>query len=268
MARTIQEIKKEMTDVFINDENVIDKYKLDPKKPFEKLFSKVSIESILFYCVAVGIWTLEKLFDLHTKNVNESLIKMKPHTVEWYAEQAKQCADVDMAVAVEFDCVLLIKVAKYNENNHLAKLSKNELPIVKQQLSNIKDAGVLINVTSSDPSELLMDITIYYDSILMDDQGRTSNASRPVDHIIKDYLYNLPFNGEFRLITLIDKLQSIDGVVIPTIENVRERNSDKDECSPILVKSIPYAGYYKVPEEFESSNINIKYIPYELYKTI
>lgn len=272
MARTIQEIKKEMTDVFINDENVIDKYKLDPKKPFEKLFSKVSIESILFYCVAVGIWTLEKLFDLHTKNVNESLIKMKPHTVEWYAEQAKQCADVDMAVAVEFDCVLLIKVAQYDSTNHLTNLKDKSLISVQSYLNNIKDAGVMLNVTSSKASEIKMDIIIYYNSTLMDYEGRVADASKPVEKAITEYLYNLPFNGEFRLITLVDRLQRIKGVEIPVVENVFEIKSDTEThnitYSPVYVKSIPAAGYYKVPDDYKNSNINIIYKPYDLYKTI
>ncbi|MEG2792053.1 MAG: hypothetical protein RSA98_10785, partial [Odoribacter sp.] len=85
MARTIAEIKKEMTEVFIGNETIMALYGLNPEKNFEDQFSKVSLESILFYVVATCIWTLEKLFDRHRQEVTELINELKPHSLRWYA---------------------------------------------------------------------------------------------------------------------------------------------------------------------------------------
>jgi len=74
MARSIADIKKEMTGYFIANETVIGLYGLDRSKSFEDQFSKVSLESILFYVVAVAIWSLEVLFDTHKTEIS-SLIR-------------------------------------------------------------------------------------------------------------------------------------------------------------------------------------------------
>ncbi|MFV0505896.1 MAG: hypothetical protein ACK5L5_04185, partial [Bacteroidales bacterium] len=78
MARTIAEIKTEMTNSFIADITVIEKYELEEGKTFEQQFSKVSLESILFYIVAVAVWTLESLFELHSKDVDDRLLQLIP----------------------------------------------------------------------------------------------------------------------------------------------------------------------------------------------
>ena len=65
MARTIPETKQEMTNRFMADSAVQERYGFSSSDTFEARFSKVSIENLLFYVVAFGIWVLEKLFDSH-----------------------------------------------------------------------------------------------------------------------------------------------------------------------------------------------------------
>lgn len=95
MARTISEIKDDMTQRFLASEAIQQAYKVEtdeyknPTKTFEELFSKVSIESIFFYVVAFSMWTMEKLFDLHKVEVEELLANKHPHTLRWYAQKAK-----------------------------------------------------------------------------------------------------------------------------------------------------------------------------------
>lgn len=67
MARTIAEIKQEMTDAFMGESVVREKYGFSSTDTFDTRFSKVSIEGLLFYVVAFGVWVLEKLFDSHKK---------------------------------------------------------------------------------------------------------------------------------------------------------------------------------------------------------
>ena len=52
MARTIREIKDEITSTFISQEPIRTAYGLDPTKSFDKQFSPVSVESVMFYVVA------------------------------------------------------------------------------------------------------------------------------------------------------------------------------------------------------------------------
>ena len=89
MARTIAEIKKDMADTFIKERAVISAYGLDGKKTFDQQFSPVSIENILFYVFAVALWTLEKLFDAHTEEVDDRIEQLEPHTLRWYVNKAK-----------------------------------------------------------------------------------------------------------------------------------------------------------------------------------
>ncbi len=63
MARSIAEIKKTMTDGFVTNEEAKARYGLDTSKTFDEQFSKVSIESILYYVVASAIYILEVLSD-------------------------------------------------------------------------------------------------------------------------------------------------------------------------------------------------------------
>ena len=56
MARTIAEIKQEMTDAWMAEGAVRERYGLSGSDTFEGKFSKVSIEGLLFYVVAFGIW--------------------------------------------------------------------------------------------------------------------------------------------------------------------------------------------------------------------
>ena len=52
MARTIAEIKKEMTDVYMSNSIIRDLYGITCDSDFDSVFSPVSIESTLFYIFA------------------------------------------------------------------------------------------------------------------------------------------------------------------------------------------------------------------------
>ena len=71
MARTVEEIKKDMTAEFMKMEAVKSRYGLDGSKSFADCFSMASLENIIFYVFAVAVWALEKLFDLHRADVDD-----------------------------------------------------------------------------------------------------------------------------------------------------------------------------------------------------
>ena len=84
MARTISEIKAEIANTYIAQDTVRSAYGLDENASFDKVFSPISIENVLFYVVASCIWVLEQLFDRHTAEVEHRIEALRPHTLRWY----------------------------------------------------------------------------------------------------------------------------------------------------------------------------------------
>ena len=58
---TTKEWKKIITDEWLLQPSVAEKYGIDSSKSFEEQFSVVSIESLLFYAQAYGLMLLEKI---------------------------------------------------------------------------------------------------------------------------------------------------------------------------------------------------------------
>ena len=66
MARSVQQIKKSMTDRFMAEPVIKEKYGLNEGESFDNTFSKVSVESVIFGIVASAIYVLESLFELYS----------------------------------------------------------------------------------------------------------------------------------------------------------------------------------------------------------
>ena len=158
MARTIAEIKAEIASAYISHETVRSTYGLDESASFDKVFSPISVESVLFYVVASCVWVLEQLFDRHTAEVGQRIENLRPHTLRWYVSktlaymhnfklvqtdgvvsadyydttglseseiEAKKI--VKYAVATENNTEVVIKVAKANHEGSPVKLTDNEI---------------------------------------------------------------------------------------------------------------------------------------------
>ena len=73
MARTVAEIKKTMTDAFMADATIREKYGLKESSTWNGSFSSVSLENIIFFIVAACCHVLESIFELYIKDVDEDL---------------------------------------------------------------------------------------------------------------------------------------------------------------------------------------------------
>ena len=73
MARSIAEIKQTMTNAFMADSTVRERYGLSESDTFDDSFSVVSIENILFYIVAACSHVLEVLFDQFKADVDDKI---------------------------------------------------------------------------------------------------------------------------------------------------------------------------------------------------
>lgn len=246
--------------------------------------SRVAIWRLLALVVATAIWTLETLFDIHVADVNETISKLKPHSLRWYAEKATAFqfgynlvddADyydntgidettieaskvVAYAAVVEQDRGLRIKVAR--DTGDLAALTAPQLEAFEEYMKRIKDAGVRLNITSSAADELKLNIELYYNPLVLNSAGGRldGTVSEPVQDAVKEYLKNLPFNGVFVLQNLIDVLQLVDGVKIAHLVGAQARYGLLPFQS-FAVKYLPDAGYLRIPNP---GDLTITFIPY------
>jgi len=275
MARTITKIQ----------EDIITEKNNSPGLESLNSESKTAIWRVWTYITATAIWTLETLFDLHKKEVDHLILSKKPHSLLWYREKARafqfgkeltpesdqydntgllpeeiaKSRIVKYAAVVELDGIVRIKATKEvdGELRPLSKTSPDEFTPFKRYMQLVKDAGVKLTVDSLPPDRLKMGIDIYYDPLVLDSTGEhlDGGSIKPVNDTIKAYLKNLPFNGEFVVATLVDRLQETAGVVIPQIRHVSATYGNK-EYEAVPVRYIPDAGYLRIYDEEKDLTIN------------
>ena len=213
MARSISEIKAHICETFLAQDAIRNGYGLSPGQSFDKVFSPVSLESLMFYVVASCIWLLEKFFDRHREEVDTRIEALRPHTLRWYATKAKEymrgkdliredgvvVADyydttdmtdeaiekarvVKYAVATENDTQVYIKVATRGINGRPRQLEAEDLAGLKGYLAQIKDAGVAVKVLNEPADNMRVELMVLYDPAIFmvqnegeaDDDGYTA----------------------------------------------------------------------------------------------
>lgn len=282
MARTIEDIKKDMTDSFIENQTVISAYGLTAGKTFDEQFSRVSIESILFYVFAVALWSLEKLFDLHVSEVDSRIEQLEPHTLRWYVNKTKAflyghklVADSDYydtsnlseaeieedrvvkyAVASESNTVVYIKVAG-EKNGKPWPLTDSQIAALNSYINTIKDAGVSVQLRNEQADLMRISLVVYYDPTLLSADGVSlADGSTPVDDTVKSVITNLPFNGIYRNTDLLAALQALSGVEVVDISKVEAKPRNADSFTEVVGFNRPYSGY------FEIESLDVTYIQY------
>lgn len=198
MARSIAEIKAQICEAFISQDAIRTGYGLKDRQSFDKAFSPVSLESLMFYVVASCIWLLEKLFDRHREEVDARIEALRPHTLRWYATKAKEymrgkelimqdgvvVADrydtagmtdediekarvVKYAVATEDNTQVFIKVAARGNNGQPRQLEAEDLNGLKSYISQIKDAGVAVKILNEPADNMRVQLVILYDPAIL-----------------------------------------------------------------------------------------------------
>ena len=240
--------------------------------------SKVAIWRLWVYIIAVAIWSLEKLFDLHRADIDKRLAELKPHTARWYRSKALAFQygfdllpdsdkfnnmghteeQIEASKIVKYSAVvespnegrLIVKIAG-EQGEQLQPITDVQKQAFEAYLQEIKDAGVRLSVVNYKPDILHLRMKIVYDPLMLDSNGQSiTNAFKPVERAIKDYLKNLPFNGELVLAHLIDALQHEEGVKIPHLVLAQSKNinsgGEYGAFETIEISKIPTAGYFTI----------------------
>lgn len=280
--RTVEEIKKEICQAWMTSEELARAYGFEVGSAWS--YSRMSVENVLVWLVASAIWMHERIFVTHTEEVTDYIARMKPHTLRWWVERAKlfqkgstlpdDSCDYDnanlsdeevekrqivkFASATEQKNIVYLKVAK-EEGGAIKPLDDDEKAAFCAYVDEIRAAGVTVMVVSESGCQLKLAIDVYYDPMVMDGKGkRLADGTSPVEDTIKQYIENLPFDGEYRNSELIDRLQAVEGVVMPELRSAEERMTANDEWATIQAFATPYSGYYQYDEE----NVTINYIIY------
>ena len=293
MARTIAQIKSEITTAFMADTTLAASYGFTIGDSFDSTFSKVSLENILFFIVASAIWTLETLFDLHATAMTNLINTQVPHKLKWYCEKilAFQYGDslivdtdtyavvdatkqvVSYASALEYHGEVYIKVAT-------GTTTKSALPVPQQTaltayVQEFKDAGVIVNIVNEAADHFSLVMNVYYDPMVLDGNGnRLDNGSPTVVNMINDYIQNqLPFNGEYRNSSFVDVLQALDGVVIADLilaktisdANFRAAGSAPVPWVNVVAKTVPDSGYFQI---YSPADLQLTFIAYQTIPSV
>lgn len=245
MARSVAEIKKTMTDAFMADATIREKYGLSVDDTFSSKFSSVSIESILFFIVAACCHVLEMIFDQHKRDVEDKIALAVVASVPWYYK---------MALAFQYGDSLVLnertqqyEYASVDESKQVVKyaavrdkgtsvqilvsgdqggspvaLSNDVLTVFKQYMNRVKVAGVILNITSKASDHVVIRASITVDSLVINESGELlSDGSKPIETAIKEHLKNIVYGGTFNKTKLVDAIQAVDGVEDVELQEVQ-----------------------------------------------
>lgn len=238
MARSISEIKRTMTDAFMQDEAIRDAYGISPDKTrFADCFSAVSLENLLFYIVAACHYVLESIFEKFTQDVEQKISRAVVASIPWYFDKAKafqygdalvlnprtfgyEYAKVDTSkqlvkyVAVRDRGASIEMLVSTEQNGKPTPLSDEILTAFKHYINAIKIAGVVINVRTRKADELSIAVKVVVDPLKINRQGvDIASSEKVVEHAIENYLADIVYGGTFNKTKLVDAIQRVDGVV-------------------------------------------------------
>ena len=238
MARSIAEIKQTMTNAFMADATIRERYGLSENDTFDESFSAVSIENILFYIVAACSHVLEVIFDQFKADVDDKISRAVVASVPWYYKIAKEFQYGDALVFNEATQQYVYE--QENEKKRLVKfvavrdrgtsveilasaeaggqpsvLSEDVLTAFKQYLNRVKIAGVVLSVRSlpADRIRISINATIHVDPLVIDRTGvRIADGSYAVEDAVNAYVRNIIYGGTFNKTKLVDAIQNVEGV--------------------------------------------------------
>lgn len=265
MARTIAEIKSAICAEWMGNEDVAKAYGFTVGDSFSEKFSVVSVESLLFYIVAVTSWVVERLIDAHKSEVDAALDSLMPHRAKWYRDKVlgfmkgkalagdSDVYDTSEMTASEIEAAKVVKYAAVSENEQTSILTikvagetdgrRSVLDATTQQqlenyLREVKDAGVRISLINESADRFKCSLTVCYDGLF-----EATSVAKSVLAAVQDYVENLPFNGVYSNMALVDAVKQVEGVKIAEVKSSAIMANGSDSWTAIDVRVVPHSGY-------------------------
>lgn len=220
---------------------------------YDSYFSTISVETCLIYAIAACMATMENLFDWFKKDVQTVVDKERYGYAGWYAKKMKAFrygqdiendyshSDVDFAEGTEYPDTgltaseieelqivkyasaldsgreVIIKIAKDDGNGSPTPLSSSEAAMAEAYINRIKPAGIPLTIVNENADELDVSVKIVYNPLIFGTDTEVENA---VATAIKSYLNSIEFNGQFVGMTMIDHLQTVEGIEIAQVNSL------------------------------------------------
>ena len=276
MARTIRQIKSAMTQQFMEDSTIIEKYGFPAGSVFEDTFSAVSLESIWFSIVAAAIYVLETLFDAFKVDVDAKIAQAVVASIPWYHkislefqygdpmvfdEETQQFVypevDVSKQIVKYAACrdlggMVYVLASKDSGSGTPAALSADELSAFDAYLRERKPAGVLLQTASFSPDVVRVEMSVQYDPQVLTPEGKliADPSVYPVEEAVNGYLHSIVYGGALNKTKLVDAVQNAAGVIDVTLSSVYVK-------SALAVDYTEVAGnnYSSVGGSFVSNNL-------------
>ena len=262
--RTIQEIKKQMTDGIMNDATLRSALNLDPSRTWDEQTSSVSLINLLLYVVATAHHIMERMFDSFKEEVEERIASTYPGSINWMWNRAmefqydaeanaflnehgvyqsidKSKQIIKHAAVVEEYNTVQIKVS----GNDYEPLTEAQLTAFGAYMNALKFAGVKLSVSSLESDDLSLKIHIWRNRLVMPEEDDSVLKS-----VIEEYLNNIRYGGVFNKTRLMDAVQMVQGVEDVTIENcVFTAHDSATTVTDLQTQNYsPIAGHIKLKE--------------------
>lgn len=236
MARSIQEIKRSMTEAYMADPTLRERYGFSEGDTFESRFSVLSLESILLYIVASAHYLLERLYERHKEEVISLVDQAVVATVPWYYRMARAYQHGDQLVLnersmrYEYPTIdqskQLIKYAAVRDRGSSIQilvsgeadglpspLSSEVLTAFEAYIKAVKIAGVVLSIRSLPADTLDITAQIQIDPMVLTRTGHRVRDGQPVvEQAIRDYLKGITYGGQYNKTRLVDAIQAVEGV--------------------------------------------------------
>lgn len=276
---TKAQIKLQMTTSFMGNATLSNIYGFALNDAFETHFSLVSLENIWFEIVASAFFIHAQLFGQHVKEVDEKILNQKRGGLPWYRFMAlqfqygfdlvsdKDYFDNGTATTEAIENSKIIKYSAVSEaedssrviikvageiDGVLSPISLVQQDAFEAYIKEIRIAGVQCTIINYLPDRLLLNIQIKRDALLLDSNGMSIlNGNYPVVDALKEFMKELPFDGELRLSALVDKLQQVSGVLDATVLSAQSSwidpiVNDYGTPQPIFISKVPVSGYFEI----------------------
>ena len=276
MARTIRQIKGAMTQQFMADPTIIERYGFEVGATFDDTFSAVSLESIWFSIVAAAIYVLETLFDAFKEDVDAKIAEAVVASIPWYhkislefqygdslvfdeqtqgfvypvIDTSKQI--VKFAACRDLGGMVYVLASKDNGSGSPTPLSADELSAFDSYLHERKPAGVLLQANSLAPDLVRVVMTVQYNPQVLAPDGQliAEPGVYPVEAAINSYLSGIVYGGALNKTKLVDAVQAAAGVVDVVLTSVSVKTATATEYTPVSGNN-----YTSVGGSFVSNNL-------------
>lgn len=291
--RTRQEIKTLLTSEFMRNALIAERYGFTLGSSFKAEFSELSLENIIFDIVAFCVYTLELLFGQHKRELTEMLYNQKSGRLAWYRDKllgfqfgfnllsdsdeydntGATDAEIESSRIIKYSAAteaddqsrIILKIAGESAGE-LAPITQAQRDAVEEYINRFRYAGIPLTLINYEPDLLYLGFKIYRDPLVIDANGTNIRTGKfPVVDALKEFLLELPFDGEFVVQALVDKFQEVEGVLIAHPMNLATAWIDPQAQAygapvPLDVKKIPESGYYKIADDGLDGPYGIEYV--------